>query len=176
MDIGKVLFSPNGRIGQQDYWIGILILIGANLFLTWIPILGTLLWFVLIYVGICVYGKRLHDLGKSAWLHAAVWGVQFALGIVGFMMAGGAIMAAIANGGSEEAGLVAALAASGGLLMVFGIGFIIWIVYTIWLGVSQGESGANRFGPAPGQPQDMPAPVAAPVGETPPKDDTPTVS
>ena len=164
MDISKVLFSPNGRIAQQDYWVGVLIIIAANVVSGFIPLLGTLIWLGLIYVGVCVYGKRLHDIGKSAWVHGIVWLVQCALGVVGFIMAGGAIMAAISAGGTEEAGIAAILAASGSLFLIAGVGTLVWIVYTIWLGVSPGDAGANRFGPPPGTVESAPeAPAAQPA-------------
>ena len=141
MDISKVLFSPNGRIAQQDYWVGVLIIIAANVVSGFIPLLGTLIWLGLIYVGVCVYGKRLHDIGKSAWVHGIVWLVQCALGVVGFI-----------------------LAASGSLFLIAGVGTLVWIVYTIWLGVSPGDAGANRFGPPPGTVESAPeAPAAQPA-------------
>jgi uncharacterized membrane protein YhaH (DUF805 family) len=176
MNLGHVLFSPNGRIGQQEYWIGILILVGSNVFLTWIPLLGMLIWAALIYMGICIYGKRLHDIGKSAWVHGLVWAIQLAIGMVGFAMAGGAIMTALASGGGEQAGLAAVMGASGSLFLIGGLGFLIWIVYTIWLGVSAGEPGENRFGPAAGSqaetpPVVAPAPTVQPAAD--PTDDNP---
>ena len=169
MDLSHVLFSPNGRIGQQEYWIGILILIAANVVATFIPLLGILISFFLIYVGICIYGKRLHDAGKSAWVHGGVWLLQFILLIVGFTMAGGAIMAAMANGGgSDEANIAAVLGASGSLILVFGLGFVVWIVYTIWVGLSAGEAGDNRFGAVPGTvPVASAAPAATPSAPEP---------
>ena len=69
MDMQYVLLNPNGRIAPRDFWIGVLILIGGNILLTPIPVIGGLVWLLLVYVGICVYGKRLHDTGRSAWLH-----------------------------------------------------------------------------------------------------------
>lgn len=183
MNIGNVLFSPNGRIGQQDYWVGVLIIIIGNVVGGMIPFLGMIVSLGLIYVGVCVYGKRLHDIGKTAWIHGIVWLIQLGLGVIGFMMAGGAVLAAISAGGTEEAGLAAAIAASGSLFLIFGIGFLIWIVYTIWLGVSAGEVGANRFGappgsaePAPAAPSEPAAP-AQPAEPAPPRDDNnPTIS
>lgn len=177
MNIGNVLFSPNGRIGQQDYWVGILIIIVGNIVGGMIPFLGLIITLGLIYVGVCVYGKRLHDIGKTAWIHGIVWLVQFGLGIVAFMMASGAVMAALSAGGTDEAGLAAALAASGSLILLGGLGLLIWIVYTIWLGVSAGEAGANRFGPPPGSAEPAPAAPAQPSQPAPPQDDNnPTIS
>ncbi|MEE2567239.1 DUF805 domain-containing protein [Hyphobacterium marinum] len=177
MNIGNVLFSPNGRIGQQDYWVGILIIIVGNIVGGMIPFLGLIITLGLIYVGVCVYGKRLHDIGKTAWIHGIVWLIQFGLGIVAFVMAGGAVMAALSAGGTEEAGVAAAIAASGSLFLIGGLGFLIWIVYTIWLGVSVGEAGANRFGPPPGAAEPAPAAPAQPSQPAPPQDDNnPTIS
>jgi uncharacterized membrane protein YhaH (DUF805 family) len=88
MDIGNLLFNPNGRIGQKEFWIGVAIIVGGNLLLTWIPFLGTLIWLGLVWVGIAVYGKRLHDAGNSAWLHAVPWGVSLLLGLIGSDHAG----------------------------------------------------------------------------------------
>lgn len=165
MNLSHVLFSPNGRIGQQEYWIGILILIASNIVATFIPFLGFLISLFLIYVGVCVYGKRLHDAGKTAWIHGGVWAVQILLGIVGFALAGGAIMAAMANGGgSDEANVAAILGASGSLFLVGGLGFLIWIIYTIWVGVSAGDAGENRFGPPPAR---APSPAPAPTQPAP---------
>ena len=101
MNIGNVLFSPNGRIGQQSYWIGVLILIGANILLTWIPLLGFLVWLGLWYVGFCVYGKRLHDIGKSMWIHALVVLVSFVISIIAGVMVGGSIFAMAMSGNGE---------------------------------------------------------------------------
>lgn len=72
MGLAGVLFNPNGRIGPNSFWRGIIVLIGIGIVLSllsayvnpFISILG----FLLIYPMICVFGKRLHDNGKTAWL------------------------------------------------------------------------------------------------------------
>lgn len=164
MNLSHVLFSPNGRIGQQEYWIGILILIAANIVAGFIPFLGVLISLFLIYVGVCIYGKRLHDAGKTAWIHGLVWLVQIGLGIIGFVLAGGAIMAVLANsGGSDQVNAAAIIGASSSLFLVAGLGFLIWIIYTIWVGISAGETGENRYGPAPVSASAAPAAPAAPA-------------
>ena len=85
MNITHVLFSPNGRIGQQEFWIG-----GAhpdrgpNIVAGFIPILGFLISLGLIWVGIAVYGKRLHDAGKERLgCMPFPWAVSFVLLIIG---------------------------------------------------------------------------------------------
>ena len=167
MNLQHVLLSPNGRIGQQEYWIGILILIAGNIVSNFIPFLGFFIGLFLIYVGVCVYGKRLHDIGKTAWIHGIVWLIQIGLWIVGIAVAGGAIISAIMSGGGDEAAMMAAFTASGGIFLVMGLSLLIWIVYTVWVGVSAGDAGENRFGPAAAVA--APAAAAAPAAEPAPE-------
>ncbi|PWE16518.1 hypothetical protein DDZ18_12165 [Marinicauda salina] len=144
MNIGHLLFSPNGRIGQQEYWIGVLIIIAANIVANFIPILGFIVSLGLIYVGVCVYGKRLHDTGRTAWIHAVPWAVSIVLGIIGMIMVGGAVFAAMS--GSGEVDMAAMMAGSSGAFLVFSLSFLVWIAYTIWVGVLKGDAGANQYG------------------------------
>lgn len=83
MNIGSVLFSPNGRIGPRTFWRGLIILLMVVI-VTQVasvyagPILGGIAGLVsiaLVYPYLCVFGKRLHDAGKSAW-----WFLLFLLG------------------------------------------------------------------------------------------------
>jgi len=148
VDLGHLLFNPNGRIGQKDFCIGVAIIVGANLFLTWVPFLGGMLWLVLIWVGVAVYGKRLHDIGKSAWLHAVPWGLSILLSIILVVVAGGAAIAAF-MAKDDITSFTTALGASIGMFVLTGIiGSIVWLAYTIWLAVSKGEVGGNIHGQA----------------------------
>ena len=163
MNIGHVLFSPNGRIGQEDYWIGILIIIGGNILAGVLPIIGFILWFVLVWMGVAVYGKRLHDAGKSAWLHAIPWAVTVLTFIVGLTMiiAAGVSVGLTADGGDLSPEQIAALiSGGGGGIAVMGISTLVWIGYTIWVGVMRGEPGPNAHGAVPGG-QVNPAPAGS---------------
>lgn len=171
MNIGNVLFSPNGRIGQQSYWIGVLILIGANILLTWIPLLGFLVWLGLWYVGFCVYGKRLHDIGKSMWIHALVVLVSFVISIIAGVMVGGSIFA-LAMSGNGEPDPAAIMSMIGSMAGVFIIPTLLWLGYTIWLGVASGTVGDNRYG----APEGTAAPAAAPAAPAAPTPSNPTVT
>lgn len=162
MNITHVLFSPNGRIGQQEYWIGILILIVANIVASFIPLLGFIISLALIWVGIAVYGKRLHDAGKSAWLHAIPWAVSIVLMTIGILMAGGAMFAAMMGGG-DDVDVATMIAGAGAASLFFLLSFLVWFAYTIWVGVLKGDAGDNRFGEAPGAAQTSAAePPSAP--------------
>ena len=92
MDLQYVLLNPNGRIAQREFWIGVGLLICGNVVSGIIPALGGLIWLFLIYVGVCVYGKRLHDTGRSAWLHLVPWAITLALTSVGGVLMGGAVV------------------------------------------------------------------------------------
>lgn len=158
MNITHVLFSPNGRIGQKEFWIGVLILIAANIVASFIPLLGFIISLALIWVGIAVYGKRLHDAGKSAWLHAIPWAVSIVLMTIGVVMAGGAVFTAMMGGG-DDVDVATVMAGAGAASLFFLLSFLVWFAYTIWVGLLKGDAGDNRFGPAPGV---AVAPPAAP--------------
>ncbi len=76
MNLIYILFSPKGRIGPKDFWRGIIILIGFQIVsgvLTlygpvFIALLLSFISFFIIYPYYCVFGKRLHDAGKSSWM------------------------------------------------------------------------------------------------------------
>ncbi|WP_300531857.1 DUF805 domain-containing protein [Maricaulis sp.] len=142
-----LFFSPNGRIGQSDYWKGVGVIILANLLLNLIPILGTLIWLVLIYVGVCVYGKRLHDAGRSAIFHAIPWVFWIFTLVASAMLMGGTLMTAILSDGDISP--VAVMSAGGAFLFLNGLSTLVWLVYTLWVGLAQGDPGENAYGPAP---------------------------
>lgn len=141
MDLVYILFNPNGRIGRKSFWVGWAIIFVASLVLGWIPIIGMLISLLSIYVGICVYGKRLHDMGKTAWLYGGLLIAMMLIGIVGGVMAG--IGAAAAGG--DAAGVMAL----GSMGLLFVILAVIGIAFTVWVGVAPGEPGTNKYGPVP---------------------------
>lgn len=157
MDWGHLLFSPNGRIGQNAYWIGVLIIVLGNIILPMVPIIGQIAWFVLIWNGIAVYGKRLHDGGKTAWIHAVPWGLNIGLLVLAFVLFGAGLLQLIfdANANEEPSAesVIGLIAASGGALGLMLVGSLIWLGYTIWLGVMDGDPGPNAYGPPQAPPE-----------------------
>lgn len=75
MDIGYVLFSPRGRISPRDFLRGMILLTGLSVIVqvtaTFLLPPVALLQYVLIWGYACVFGKRLHDAGLSAWIYLA---------------------------------------------------------------------------------------------------------
>lgn len=75
MDIGYVLLSPKGRIGPRDFLRGLILLTGVSIVIQAVA-LGTsmgvgALQYLLLWGYLCVFGKRLHDAGQTAWLSLA---------------------------------------------------------------------------------------------------------
>ena len=83
----RLWFEPNGRIGRSRFWQGLIVLTVASFIIvagqTKIGSGFGLLSYLLIYPYICVFGKRLHDIGRSAWW---VIGLFFASLIVQFIL------------------------------------------------------------------------------------------
>lgn len=97
MSLMQILFSPNGRIGPGAFWRGIIILLSFQIILTIISLygpssLGTLagiLSLLSIYPYLCVFGKRLHDSGRSAWMFLLFLLGYVLISIVAILMAPG---------------------------------------------------------------------------------------
>ena len=145
MDVVRILFSPNGRITGSEYWVGVLLLVAANLFLTWLPAVGGLIWLALIYVGAVVSAKRLHDAGRTGWIHLIPWAISLSLIGFGVVAAGAAALTPFMEilgqpGGWDRlesgdldaqstADLIAGgLMATGGLLLFWTLSALVWVV------------------------------------------------
>jgi uncharacterized membrane protein YhaH (DUF805 family) len=139
MDWKFLLFSPNGRIGRKSFWIGFAIATGASFVSEVIPVIGWLLGIVAFAASICVYGKRLHDLGRTAWLQAAP------IVMTGILVGIGAFLGAT-NAGSNDP---AAIDSSPYVIGMMALAILVWIGFTIWLGATPGQPERNEYGRAP---------------------------
>lgn len=141
-----VLFSFNGRIRRQHFWIGWLICLGVGVVLGWIPLLGTLLSIALIWPNIAISVKRLHDMGHSGWLVVIPW----IAGIGGVVAAGMSVgFAALTSGYMDTEDPAAALAIIGPMFGILAIVALIQLGFLLWIGIAEGQKGDNRFGPNP---------------------------
>jgi uncharacterized membrane protein YhaH (DUF805 family) len=149
MDWKTLYLEPNGRIGQSDFWIGTAIMIAVSVVLGWIPVIGQIIQLALIYAGICVMSKRLHDFGKSGWLAAVPYGL-LAIAIVVSLLAGFGMLAAAgaANYGDSAAG-VGAIMAAGTIGLVWIIAGLACLAFWLWVGLTKGDPGENQYGPPP---------------------------
>ena len=146
-DFASALFSFNGRLRRQHFWISWLILLGAGVVLGWIPFLGIILSLAMIWPNIAIVVKRLHDMGKSGWFVVIPWVAN----IIGFVMIISAVgMAIITNPGAfESEDPAAALSMLGSMMGGLSIMFLVNIAFLLWIGIADSQKGENRFGPNP---------------------------
>ena len=146
-DFASALFSFNGRLRRQHFWISWLILLGAGVVLGWIPFLGIILSLAMIWPNIAIVVKRLHDMGKSGWFVVIPW-VANIIGVVMIISAAG--MAIITNPGAfESEDPSVALSMLGSMMGGLSIMFLVNIAFLLWIGIADSQRGDNRFGPNP---------------------------
>lgn len=72
MDFRRVFFDPQGRIAPRAFGQGYVLLTGAMLLVTVLSVVASpgigILQYALVFPYICLFSKRLHDAGMSAWL------------------------------------------------------------------------------------------------------------
>ena len=73
MNWGSLFFSADGRIGQKDFWLAAVILFVFGVLIHAAVVIGTLVWLLSTYCWICIYSKRLHDIGRSGWTQILPW-------------------------------------------------------------------------------------------------------
>jgi uncharacterized membrane protein YhaH (DUF805 family) len=131
MPIGTLLFSFRGRINRMPYWLvslAVLIVMAAVFALVgfsgvWQSVM-LLLLIPLIWTGVALAVKRLHDRNKSAW-----WLVIFY------------VLPGIMEGIGEFAGDAAVV------LLIASSALSIWAL--VELGFLRGTAGPNDYGPDP---------------------------
>jgi uncharacterized membrane protein YhaH (DUF805 family) len=146
-DWKTLFFSFEGRTRRSHFWIGWLVCLGLGVVAGWIPLLGMILSIALIWPNLAITVKRLHDMGHSGWLAA----IPYVVGIVGtimaFMMVGAtAFMNASALENEDPAAIFALIAPAMG---VFGVMLLVGLGFLLWIGLTDSQSGDNRFGPNP---------------------------
>lgn len=148
MDLGKLLFSPEGRIGQRDFWLGFLILFVGGILIHAVVLIGTVVWALSTYCWVCLFSKRLHDMGRSGFAQVWIYIFDF-LAVAALFIGGlGGILAGVLTGhGGAAWGLVA------GGIGLFMLGFLAWFLvrigFILWLGMTPGQASDNRYGPVP---------------------------
>ena len=139
MNIVAVFLQPTGRVGRPRFWIAVGSLWVFGVLMNLAPSPVQALWTLpTFYMAVCVYGKRLHDMGRSAWLFGAYCLVLFVVTCAAFLLA------AWAAGFEDPArqGVVGVVAAT-------VAGSMAWLAFTIWVGAGAGQDGPNRYGPVP---------------------------
>lgn len=146
MDWQTLFLKVDGRMGRKDYWIGVGILFVAGLILSNVPTIRNLWPLASIYFAVCVYGKRLHDIGQSAWMVLLPFGILFIAGALAAFLGGAAILGASASS-SDSAAVMGGLAGLGMASLIFFAGALACLGWVIWLGTRETQAEENQFGP-----------------------------
>lgn len=146
-DFATAMFSFNGRLRRQHFWISWLILLGAGVVLGWIPFLGLLLSIVMIWPNLAITVKRLHDMGKTGWFALIPWVAN----VVGFFMIVGAVGTAIITNPQafENEDPAAALSMLGSMMGGLSLMLLAGLAFLLWIGITDSQRGDNKFGTNP---------------------------
>ncbi|WP_312784797.1 DUF805 domain-containing protein [Brevundimonas sp.] len=146
-DFASALFSFNGRLRRQHFWISWLILLGVSVVTSWIPFIGVLIGLILIWPNLAITVKRLHDMGKTGWFAVIPWVAT----IIGFFMIISAVgMAIFTNPQAfENEDPAAALSMLGSMMGGLAIMGLVGLAFLLWIGITDSQRGDNRFGPNP---------------------------
>jgi uncharacterized membrane protein YhaH (DUF805 family) len=130
-----MFFSAKGRVGRKDFWIASLLLVVLEAPLRLFGVVGALLALGLTIPHICLFAKRLHDLGRSGWLAAAPFGLATLTG---------------ALSGVSEVREAAGSPMPAFALAMLGVGCaVVGVAFFLRIALARNGQADNRFGPAP---------------------------
>lgn len=147
IDWKHLMLNFDGRIRRSHFGIAWLILFGVGLVAGFIPFLGTVLSLALIWPNLAIAVKRLHDMGFSGWLAAIPYAAGLVGGVVAVVSVGAAALVNMEALANEDP--MAFLALLGPAMGIFGIVALIGIGFLLWIGLTPGKPGTNRFGSNP---------------------------
>lgn len=146
-DFASAMFSFNGRLRRQHFWISWLILFAVGVITGFIPFLGALISIVMIWPNLAIGVKRLHDMGKTGWFILAPVVVNIIGTFVIFGMIGASAMAnATALENEDPAAILALIGPAFGMI---GVLFLLNIAFLLWIGITDSQRGDNAYGPNP---------------------------
>jgi uncharacterized membrane protein YhaH (DUF805 family) len=141
MSMTQLLFSFRGRLNRKSYWMTIIatmaiivlvLLLALSMlrehrfeFAAFTVVILLILYIPLVWIGLAISAKRLHDRDKSAW-----WLLVFYL------------LPGILSTAGNEMGDV-------GFILLHIISFAISVWAFVELGCLRGTPGPNRYGPDP---------------------------
>jgi len=164
----KLFLSPSGRISRRSFIIGVVGLLAfivlqlfglrllgmgmTNFFLT------LALFFLNFHIVMAVYGKRLHDLGRSFWPLIGLFSLIIIVWLIMILNYGGieyfdTVMAHPEYAGNEEE-MKKVLQVyqdklAAGMPKARWVMAILPALFTLWLAISPGQEGDNRYGSNP---------------------------
>ena len=148
MSMSQLLISFRGRLNRKPYWmtaIGVTIAVAVVLLIAWaltgeyelagfiaVLALFAVLYIPLVWVGLAISAKRLHDRDKSAWWLLLFYAVPLVLSAASSPIGDSAFFLDLA-----------------------GLAIIIWAF--VELGCLRGTMGPNHYGPDPLAPPMLPS-------------------
>ena len=165
-NIAKILLSPSGRMGRKSYVIGLVgIVLLSTLFNFVLGRLGNSVWaflislpfpFLVLHMTYCVYGKRLHDIGRSFWPVTALI-TALILVMIGVMLTFGGSeyfseFSKYSTDNPAPADVQAALQAEYELRLAEGHGWLYGLMcgligaFSLWLTLAKPDPKTNRYG------------------------------
>lgn len=162
----KLFLSPAGRMDRRDFWIGIagfivfvlvMQFIMAKIATTLAGFFLSLIYIVLVFqILYSVYGKRLHDMGRSFWFLTGMLTLTLILAIVVMMTFGGAeYFSEFAQYDRKEDIDSAEIEriktnyqnrlAEGTLPLKLSL-YGVWAAFTLWLGLAKADPNENQYG------------------------------
>ncbi|MGJ8563939.1 MAG: DUF805 domain-containing protein [Alphaproteobacteria bacterium] len=163
----NLFFSIHGRIGRQQFWLGFLaislfIFAGNNL----LRALGQSMTgfyislffpFFSIYVLYCLYGKRLHDMGRSTGPFFAMIAAECVAIIIVMMMFGGSEYFAEFSQFERKEAIDPAITQeiisryqakiSANMNVIQPLLKAVPLLFTLWVGAAKGQRDTNKYGP-----------------------------
>lgn len=164
----KMLLSPAGRMGRKDFWVAMVIFTALVLLFNFaLQRLGTSTLaflislpfpFLVLHMAYCIYGKRLHDMGRSFWPLTGMITLLLVVAMVVMLTFGGSeYFSEFAQYDRKEDIDPAEIERiknayqarlSEGNATVHNVMAGIIGLFTLWCGLSKPESRDNKYGPA----------------------------
>lgn len=164
------LFVPMGRTRPRTFWTWLAVFAVLVVSFQWgllqhdtggaFYFWGYLTFMVMLFCGVFgIYGKRLKDFGRSVgWVILAITLILLVL-MAAVLVYGGADYFAEYSQYERKAAIDPAVRerlnadferelAGSGRFVAIGTGAIM-VLFTLWVGLTRGDAGDNRYGPAP---------------------------
>ncbi len=163
--MGKLYFSPKGRINPTQFMQGAILLIVINFIFSMLTLVSMMFFLVAMPVGLIMiwlwfslWAKRLHDAGKSAWMVLLVLLVTVAVSLLStrlvYMITGfdpaSATAAAQKAGADIMAAMKASFEASRSIVLASAIASAVSSFIIAYIGnkLLKNDPEENQYGPA----------------------------
>ena len=137
MDWATLFLKPEGRIGRGAFWLGLAALAALQGLACLVPRAGWFAFMILAYGWVCLFAKRLHDIGRSGWLTVT----PLLVSLIGLSAAAAFWMQTFAARSSP----LLLYWVSGAALAVASA---VDLAFLAWVGLCSGEAEENSYGPA----------------------------